>query len=263
MHLILDKEVIRSAAPVVLLYHRLGLPKLTSLVAGQYVAPRLFNSQLDCLISRGWQATSLEGCLGNLLPNRERAVDEEVSGNGFPETTFAITFDDGYLSVYEHAYPAMVKRGITATVYVVAEAIGSINEWDHRAGDSIENMMSAAQIREMADAGFEIASHTLTHPHLTEVSDEQLQHELLDSKHMLEDLIGKPVNSFSYPYGDYDERVINAAMQAGYTNATSTKLGVITPSSSIFEIPRVNVRWNAFGPLLMRKIGRARRASGA
>ncbi|MEN6581762.1 MAG: polysaccharide deacetylase family protein [Armatimonadota bacterium] len=239
-----------SGTSVVLLYHRLGLPRLSSLVAGQYVAPALFSSELDYLTARGWAAVPLAD------------VAKISRGNGYVEQDeFAITFDDGYLSVYQHAYPALVQRQLTATVYVVANAIGGVNEWDLRNGDKKEAMMTTEQVREMADKGFEIGSHTLSHPHLTELDDTQLRSEIIDSKHKLEDIIGHEVSSFSYPYGSYDERVIAVAMEAGYKNAVSTKLGV-AGKSSLFEIPRVNVRWNAIGPLLMRKIERARKASG-
>lgn len=224
----------------------MGLPKLSSLVAGQYVAPNLFRSQLDYLSSRGWAATSLE----SVIPQELSDIDR-----------FAITFDDGYLSVYEHAYPAMVERHIKATIYVVVDSIGGLNEWDRKAGDQSEQMMSAQQIKELSDAGFEIGSHTLTHPHLTELNDDDLKRELVESKSRLEDLLGKPVKSFSYPYGDCDDRVIASAIEAGYSNAVTTKLGIVWEAGA-FEIPRVNVRWNAFGPMLMRKIGRAKRACG-
>ena len=232
-------------APVVLLYHRIGRPKLSSLVAGQYVCPGLFRSGLDYLTSKSWRAATLEDIVGN-----------RCDGN-----QFAITFDDGYQSVYEHAYPAMVERHMTGTVYVVSGAIGGINEWDSRAGDTREPMMSTAQVREMSDAGFEIGAHTVSHPRLTLISDDQLEREIVDSKHALEDIIGREVVSFAYPYGDRDERVIEAVKAAGYKYAVSTRLGVAN-LDGVFEIPRVNVRWNALGWLLMRKIWRARRASG-
>lgn len=229
-----------------LLYHRIGFPKLSSLVAGQYVAPVLFRSQLDYLSARGWAAVTL---------------DSMITSYDYDSDRFAVTFDDGYLSVYQHAYPALCERQMKATVYVVVDSIGGLNDWDRKAGDQSEPMMSAEQIKEMSDAGFEIGSHTLTHPHLTELNDDELKREVIESKRRLEDLIGRQVTSFSYPYGDCDDRVIAAAIEAGYTNAMSTKLGVVWKSGA-FEVPRVNVRWNAFGPMLMKKIGRARRASG-
>ena len=240
-----------AGTSVVLLYHRLGPPKLGSLVAGQYVAPRLFGSQLDYLSRRGWRGASL----AELVGARRSDVPE-------PHDEFCVTFDDGYLSVYDHACPSLAQRGLTATIYVVAGAVGGINEWDRAAGDREERMMSAEQIKELCAAGFEIGSHTMTHPRLTEAPDDKLRAELVDSKHVLEDMIGKQVAAFSYPYGDYDGRVLEAVKAAGYTSAATTRLGVVVPTTTEFDIPRVNVRWNAVGPLLMRKINRARKASG-
>lgn len=219
-------------------------------MAGQYVAPALLKSQLDCLATRGWRWASLED-----------TVETARFGKRPPRDQFAITFDDGYESVFAHAVPALAERGMKATVYVVAGAIGGLNEWDYKAGDRQERLMSASQIREIADCGFEIGSHTLTHPHLTDLNESALKRELVDSKHLLEDLIGREVDSFSYPYGDYDDRVLAATIVAGYKNAVSTKLGA-AGKSSVYEIPRVNVRWSAIGPLLLRKIRRAKRASG-
>lgn len=235
---------------LVLLYHRIGPMKLSSHVAGQYVSPRVFAWGIDGLKSIGWRFVSLDECIEHGRVNAEGG------------DTLAITFDDGYLSIYESACPILKDRGMTATVYVVVDSLGGINEWDRRSGDQEEKMMSPAQARELADSGFEIGSHTLTHPHLTNLSDEQLHQEIVDSKHKLEDIIGREVTSFSYPYGDHDSRVVKAAMAAGYTNAMSTRLGAIVPGTDLFEIPRVNVRWNGFGWQLRRKIRRAMRASG-
>ena len=222
---------------------------MSSHVAGQYVSPRVLGWGLDGLIANGWRCMSLDEC-----------VDTGRSG-GSEENNFAITFDDGYLSVYERACPVLSERKVTATIYVVANSLGGINDWDRRAGDQEEKMMSAAQARELAENGFEIGSHTLTHPHLSALDDEQLTQEIADSKHKLEDLIGREVTSFSYPYGDYDCRVLDAAVTAGYTNAVSTRLGTVVEGTSMFEIPRVNVRWNGFGWKLHQKIRRAIRAS--
>jgi len=240
-----------SGTSAVLLYHRMGRPKLSSLVAGQYVVPGLLGLQLDFLRNRGWVATTL---------------DEIVGGSAAPDMIvgkqFAVTFDDGYLSVYDYAYPVLKSKGVLATLFIVADTVGGLNEWDRRAGDQTEKMMTVEQIREMASAGFEIGSHTLSHPYLTGLSDEQLKMELSDSKRRLEDIVGKEVAAFSYPYGDFDLRVSRAAVEAGYLYAASTKLGVVVPGTDSFAIPRVNVRWNALGHLLLRKINRAERLSG-
>ncbi len=235
---------------VVLLYHRLGFPKLSSLVAGQYVAPRLFSSQLMYFKSRKWQSPTLS----NIIEGYKSAEDLSNS--------YLVTFDDGYLSVYEHGFPLIKGAEANAVVYIVTSCIGGINEWDRKAGDREEQMMTVDQIRELADAGIEIGSHTLTHPHLTQVDDKQLNVEIADSKKRLEDIIGREVKSFSYPYGDYDNRVVDAVRKAGYSNAVTTKLGIISNDTDPMRIPRINIRWNTIGPLLNRKIWRACRNAG-
>lgn len=247
----MNKDDLRPNASVVLLYHRIGPMKLSSHVAGQYVSTRVLEWGIDGLRRKSWRGVSLAECI-----EIGRGSGSETGDN------FAITFDDGYLSIYERACPLLKERDMTATVYVVVDSLGGINEWDRRMGDQEEKMMSAQQARELADNGFEIASHTLTHPHLTQIDDEQLAREIADSKHKLEDLVGREVASFSYPYGDFDCRVLNAAVAAGYKNAVSTKLGTVIEGTSLFEAPRVNVRWNGFGWQLQRKIRRAMKASG-
>ena len=235
---------------VVLLYHRIEPIKLSSHVAGQYVCPRVFAWGIDGLRQNKWRAVSLETCI---------KYGREGNENG--EDNFAITFDDGYLSVYEHACPILKERDMTATVYVVVDTLGGINVWDKKAGDREEKMMSPKQARELAENGFEIGSHTLTHPRLANLDDDQLTREIVDSKQKLEDIVQQEVTSFSYPYGSFDGRVLNAAAAAGYKSAVSTKLGIVIEGTSVFEIPRINVRWNGFGWQLRRKIRRAIRAS--
>lgn len=224
------------------------MPRLSSLVAGQYVLPRFFRAQLDYLVYRGWNATTLS------------AVAEQLrTAHDWDCNNFAVTFDDAYLGVYDHACPALADRGMTATVFVVVDRVGGINEWDSAAGDVCEPLMSAGQIIEIAELGFEIGSHSLTHPHLVALSDGDLRREVADSKKKLEDMVGKQVSAFSYPYGEYDSRVLETVAEAGYDYAVVTKLGTVRNDTSPFEIPRVNIRWNTVGRLLMRKIRRAER----
>jgi len=238
------------SAPAVLLYHRIGIPRPASLVAGQYVAPFLFRSEMEYLLNRGGKGVSLAEAVAR------RGLNQGANDK------FCVTFDDAFLSVYEKACPILAARDIPATVYVVAGGMGGSNEWDKRAGDVGEPTMSESQVRELSDAGLEIGSHTMTHPHLSHLSDDEIRTEIRDSKHRLEDLIGREVASLAYPYGDYDARAVAAAIEAGYSNAVATTLGVLVQGTSLFEVPRVNVRWNAIGPHLMNKIKRARRASG-
>jgi len=106
----------------------------------------------------------------------------------------------------------------------------------------------------LSSAGFEIGSHGMTHAHLTGLSDAELKTEVADSKKLIEDLVGAPVTGFSYPYGEWDARVRDAGIQAGYQYAVGTGKGALDPSADRFALPRINVRWNNVPSVLLRKI---------
>jgi len=235
----------RLCGSVVLLYHRVGSPFVRSVVAGQYVLPSLFRRQLRAMIASGYLPVTLEA-----------AVDAATA-----ERRFAVTFDDGYASFARRALPVLAEMGVPATVFVVVGAIGGTNKWDQLAGDRVEPMMSKQEILDVSAAGVEVGSHTLSHPRLTQLSQRALEREVRDSKAVLEDLLGRVVTSFSYPYGDWDERTRDAVASAGYRLAVATTRGVIRPSVDKLAIPRVNVRWNAIGPVLLRKVRMACRAA--
>lgn len=234
----MTQSILRSSYGVALMYHRVGMPRVRSIVTGQYVCPRLLSGQIDYLCSHGLSSVSLP-----------ELADTQASCPGF-----AITFDDGYLSVYSKALPVLLSKRVAATVFVVAGAMGGINEWDIAGRDVVERLLGADHIREMADMGFEIGSHTMTHARLSQLPPADLQREVSDSKKLLEDVVGREVSSFCYPYGDYTPAVIDAVQEAGYKRATTTRRATVKADSPPLEIPRINVRWNHLPFLLGKKI---------
>lgn len=138
---------------------------------------------------------------------------------GFNHPMVSLTFDDGSHGIAERALPELDARGLTSTQYIPTEHL--------RSGDPY--MMTPAQIRTMA-LRHEVASHSETHPHLTEITDDQqLADELALPKSLLEgpgilNATGSVV-SFAYPFGEYDSRVIAALKAAGYTSGRSVEPG--------------------------------------
>ncbi|MDR2591298.1 MAG: polysaccharide deacetylase family protein [Chitinispirillales bacterium] len=130
----------------------------------------------------------------------------------------AITFDDGLSSFYDNAYPMLEERGIKSTLFPVAGLIGKRGDWDVIGRP---RHITAAMLREIADSGHEIGSHSLTHANLVWLNDDELIKELRDSKSILEDIAGTAVKSLSFPFGSWNKRVWNAAKSAGYENATA------------------------------------------
>jgi len=224
----------------------MGSPFVRSIVRGQYVFPRVFRWQLNAFLTRQYHPAKL----ANLLNDPAQLTGQ-----------FAVTFDDGYTSMARLACPILLEMRIPATLFIVVEGIGKTNVWDQREGDCVETMCTAAELRELAEQGFEIGSHSMNHPRLTRLTDAELRTEIFDSKKALEDLLGRPVLSFSYPYGEQDARVRQVVAEAGYTYATATTLNAVTSVTDPLAVPRVNMRWNTLGPELAGKLRRAYQAA--
>ncbi|RKY68126.1 MAG: hypothetical protein DRP97_06690 [Candidatus Latescibacterota bacterium] len=128
----------------------------------------------------------------------------------------ALGFEDAYASVYEYAWPIMERYGFRGTLFVVAGYVGIENQWDANFGGRRFRHLNWKELKALSAAGWEIGSHTWSHRDLTALTTDEWTRELRDSKRVLEDRIGVSVDTLSYPFGRYDDRVRDAAMEAGY-----------------------------------------------
>jgi len=152
-----------------------------------------------------------------------------------------ITLDDGYVDNLEHALPVLKRHGFTATCYAVSAAPGGSNRWDEERAGVLSPIMQAAQLRAWHEAGMEVGAHSRTHAHLTRCGDAALADEVAGCKRELEDALGAEVTQFCYPYGDHDERVVEAVRRAGYRAATTTRRGRARPGGDPLRWPRVPI----------------------
>ncbi|WP_198597884.1 polysaccharide deacetylase family protein [Blastococcus atacamensis] len=148
--------------------------------------------------------------LGELLQAEEGGAARGLVG---------LTFDDGYTDFLEHAVPLLDRYGMTGTVYVVAGRMGDRNQWDD--GPQLP-IMDAVQVREVAAAGHEVGSHTMTHVALAGAEPKRLAAEIGDSRRVLEDVLQSEVPGFCYPYGSFDAAAAEAVGAAGYDHACVT-----------------------------------------
>lgn len=158
-----------------------------------------------------------------------------------PGRIAAITFDDGFDSVHEHAMPALLRRGLEAAVFIVAETLdgaGAGIDWieDPRAP---RRSLSLPQVLELRDAGFDIGSHSYSHRDLTTLLDGEIVSDLRRSREVLEDLIEGPVTLLAYPGGRHDARVRRAAATAGFEH--SYAMADSQPRCLPHAIPRVGM----------------------
>lgn len=165
------------------------------------------------------------------------AADRVRRRQAFPERAFAVTFDDGYESVYREAFPVLKKYRIAATVFLTvgesAPSGGRLPSLGERP------MLSWSQILEMARSGIEFGAHTLTHPDLTRLPADKMEAEIARSKTVIEERLGGEAACFAYPFGRYDER--SRALAARHFHcACSDRLGLATDRSDLFALERVD-----------------------
>lgn len=197
-----------GASRMALTFHSLSAPASDE-EATYYLSPPRFKKMMRWFITAGYKTATVAQWLRDDL-EKKRVL---------------LTFDDGYDDLFTHLLPLVIEHRLTPVIFLVADRIGGTNVWDQRSGLRARNLLTWPQIREMQRYGIEFGSHTLTHPFLPEVSDEQLRCEVGESKRRLEDELGVEVASFAYPYGGVDRRVRAAVGEAGYKVAFTTLPG--------------------------------------
>jgi peptidoglycan/xylan/chitin deacetylase (PgdA/CDA1 family) len=181
------------------------------------VTPEQLSEQIRYLLARGYTSVTFERALTTPPPGK----------------VLAITFDDAHRSVFEVAFPMLRDIGAVATVYAPTDYIGSgePTAWEGfeaaaRGPHAPELVcMDWEQLGVVADAGWEVGSHSRSHPHLTRLPDSTLRDELVGSRELLEQRLGRPCRTLAYPYGDHDGRVVAATERAGYLFACTAPVG--------------------------------------
>jgi peptidoglycan/xylan/chitin deacetylase (PgdA/CDA1 family) len=182
----------------ILMYHVIGNPPAGAPYPGLYVAPSDFKAQMAYLARAGYHPVALS------------QVWSYWHGGPLPVRPVVLTFDDGYLGDYTVAAPVLHSRGWPGELDLLVANL-------HRHGWGLKTW----QVQRMARQGWEIASHTLTHPDLNLLGAADLHSEVADSRTLLQHTFHQPISFFCYPAGDYDATVIAAVQQAGYLGALS------------------------------------------
>jgi len=172
-------------------------------------------------------------------------LDEHVArlrvGTVSPRTV-VITIDDGYRDNHAIAYPILRRFGYPATVFMVSGRIGGVNDWDDEGELPGRSLLGRHELRELVAGGIAVGAHTRTHPSLPAVDAETATAEIAGSKTELEAELGAAVDLFAYPYGRYDEQAVEAARDAGFRAACTTKPGLSRPGGDSHLIERIEVR---------------------
>jgi peptidoglycan/xylan/chitin deacetylase (PgdA/CDA1 family) len=193
------------------------------------VSPTVFKEQIEHILKE-FKIVKLP----DLLSAKHVATDRVAS----------ITFDDAYENILKSAIPYLKKVGVHATIFVPTKYLGQKNYWDDENGAHLLNIMTSQQLSVLSGDGISVGSHTHSHFRLVGNDQSILKTEIIDSKHKLEDIIGKKVATFCYPYGmrgDYNPFAIEYIKKAGYELAVSSKYGRTNTEKDKFEMYRITV----------------------
>jgi peptidoglycan/xylan/chitin deacetylase (PgdA/CDA1 family) len=186
-----------------------------------------------CLDAPGYvryavSATNFRAQMNHLKAMGWRGVDVDQALLFHPETT-AITFDDGCETDLLVAAPILGELGFGATFYITTGFLGK------------SGYLTTQQLRELSSRGFQIGCHAMTHAYLSDLDDNGLRREILESKLQLEQLIGKPVEHFSCPGGRYNRRSIEMARTAGYRTLSTSRSRMNSANADRFALGRIPV----------------------
>ncbi|MGL4789085.1 polysaccharide deacetylase family protein [Cetobacterium sp.] len=216
----------------VIMYHRVIKDESEKGVHGTYVTVKQFDEQMKYLKNKGYETITFEDLLNNKYKQR---FDKD-------KKWIMLTFDDGYKDNYENAFPILKKYQFKGIIYILDGV--KYNKWDVDDKNNPEKefpLMNVEELLEMQKYGIEFGGHTSTHPKLAELSLENVKKEIILSKNNIENLVGKELLSFAYPYGSLNEDVKKIAQESGYQFAVATDSGSITFSDDLFEIRRVGI----------------------
>jgi peptidoglycan/xylan/chitin deacetylase (PgdA/CDA1 family) len=202
----------------ILMYHHIAVSPNGS---RYYVAPEVFETELKLL--RNW---------GYATISTSMLVQAITQGVLLPPHPIIITFDDGDADNYTNAFPIMQKYGYTGVLYVAYAFIG------------IPNYMSVDQIREMAAAGWEVGSHSISHPiNFLALDPAAMRAEIVGSRQKLMDLLGLPILTFAYPFGENSDAAVDYVHYAGYiAGMGATGFTADQGRSNLFVLQRTEIR---------------------
>ncbi|MBI4054970.1 MAG: polysaccharide deacetylase family protein [Elusimicrobia bacterium] len=224
----------RRGLPI-LMYHKIGHPPRGSRLRSLWVAPEIFARQLETLRRWGYEPIGFQ----DLKDFRE-------GSKPLPEKPVLLTFDDGYRNIYTQAFPILKRLKMKATIFLVVRELGGENLWHDPAAESRIAMLSWQEVREMAEAGVEFGSHTMTHPNLTGLDGEKLDWELKASRRAIVENTGKAPLAFAYPYGAGEDslELRRKVQEAGYEFQCGIHSGIAPTLQTALggPLPRLFIR---------------------
>lgn len=186
------------------------------------VHPDIFEKQIEYLIEKGFK---------NVPINKHKQG----------EKNFVITFDDGFYDNYLYGFDIFKKFNLKPIIFLIAGFIGSNKIWPRYKNFEKDRFLKWEEVEEMLKEGVEFGSHTLTHPDLTKIPEEKIREEIINSKKLIEDKTGREILYFCYPFGRFNQKVIEIVKEAGYKGAVITPSKDLKIKNSDFTMIRIGI----------------------
>lgn len=216
-----------SEALPILMYHTIDT-ECDAAYRRWAVPPKTFGRHLDLIAARGFRPITVS----SLIAHRERAEP-------LPPHTVVITFDDGLRDFLVGAMPELRRHDFPATLYVVSGHVNQTSTWLAPLGEGQRPMLNWDELRAVASQGIEIGGHTHTHPQLDLLPLSKALSELRQSKTILEDNLGLPVQSFAYPHGYASPATRRLVCEAGFTSACRVRHALSSTAENCFALSRI------------------------
>jgi peptidoglycan/xylan/chitin deacetylase (PgdA/CDA1 family)/glycosyltransferase involved in cell wall biosynthesis len=169
-------------------------------------------------------------------------LNEERDWSEFPKKPIIITFDDGYQDNFINALPLLNKYQTKAVFYFLSDSTILFNNWDQNSELELSKIMTLEEKKEFTKNQLvEIGSHSINHPHLTALTENEILNQMKESKKQLEETFQKKILSFAYPFGSSHEKIYELCEKAGYHFAVNTDRGGLYIYENRFAIFRVNI----------------------
>lgn len=193
------------------------------------VALDAFRTQIEWLARSGFTALDL-GSTADLLEGDRPRVGRAV----------ALTFDDGYRCVVDHALPVLEAFGFSATLFVVTDAVGRSSDWYVRKGGRAFEHASWDELEDATGRGFAVESHAVAHRRLTEIPPAEAEEELGRSREAIARRLGR-CDHFAYPFGAFSNETARAVLRCGYRTACTTRDGFNGRAAPLSMLRRQNI----------------------
>jgi peptidoglycan/xylan/chitin deacetylase (PgdA/CDA1 family) len=210
----------------ILLYHSIS-NEATSLYKSWAISPLEFDRHLDFLNKQGYQPITIKNVVDAI----------RCGGKGLPDRPLVITFDDGMADFLSGAMPILKKYNFPATLYIVTGYVGETSRWLMDEQEYNRPMLTWNQLAALE--GIEIGSHSHSHFHMDLLPLAQARTEIMHSKMLLEQHLGRSIDTFAFPHGYHTKKLLKVVEESGYSSACIVRHGMANDSSNVYALPRI------------------------